>query len=104
MTDIINGIKRTVKNITKPFLMRMVKVAINYPWVATFAKRIVRCFPWVEVRLKRLYFNQFYGQINYSVPPTSTFNIDGLMLPNTIHVKQIFEELKKKLAQRNETV
>lgn len=108
MADIFNGIKRTVKNISKPFLVRMIKFALNHPRAAMIMKKILCYFPSFEVRLRRLYYNKFLFQTTSTAQESTTFtsqdHTDRLMLPMTTHAKHIYEKLKREIVQRDEAV
>lgn len=108
MRDISNGIKRTLKNISKPFFVRMIRFAIDHPQIALIAKRFLQYSSWLEVRLRRLYHNKFLCQSD-SINPSATTSFsqehtDGRLLPMTAHAGRIYMELKQKIAQGNRTV
>lgn len=108
MRDLSNGIKRTVKNISKPLFVRMIRFALDHPQTALIAKRFLQYSPWLQVRLRRLYHNKFLCQSD-SINPSATTSFsqehtDGRLLPMTTHARQIYEELKQKIAQGNRTV
>jgi hypothetical protein len=108
MRNILKGIKRTVKNISKPLLVRMIRVALDHPQISSIARRYLQYCPWLEVRLKRLYHNKFLCHTG-SIQPSATMSASQEQtavrrLPMTTHAGRIYMELKQKIAQGDRTV
>ena len=100
--DFTKDLKQKAKNNLKSFAAICVKKIENHPRVKKSVIRLMDHFPKIKSRFNKFY--QAYYLPKYYNDAHFTQACSFKYLPLTSHGKQIYEEIKEKIAQRNEAV
>ncbi len=96
-----NSKQRTV-NVLKSVAAKCVKKIENYPRLKGLTSKLISHFPKIKSRFNRFYEIYYVPKYYNDAQFTQTCNLK--FFPLTSHGKQIYEEIKKEIAQRNEAV